>query len=138
MPISPLNPMADAWRRYRLMRLAIYCPGDDRQRAFLRPIFIKALRAAWAALRVSERHAETCRRRNAEADDIIAARNDAFHIAARALSPAARQTRIRAILEELRLLPYRPLSIDIGAIGADLRAELAALQAIATPERKAA
>jgi len=138
MPTSPLNPMADAWKRYRLMRLGIYCRGDDRQRAFLRPIFTKALRAAWAAARLSSGHAETRHRRNAEADAIIAARADAFDIAARALSPAARQTRIRAICEELRLLPYRPLSIDIGAVAADLRAELTALQAIATSERKAA
>lgn len=138
MPISPLNPMADAWRRYRLIRLGIYCPGDDRHRAFLRPLFAKALRAAWAAAQVNARHTETRRRRNAEAEAILNQRRDALDIAAGVLSPAARQTRIRAIIEELHLLPYRPLSVDIGAVGAELEAELAALQAIATTERKAA
>jgi hypothetical protein len=130
--------MADAWKRYRRMRLGVYLLGDDVRRRFILPIFAKALRAAWREAKASVRHAETTRRREAETDATLAARLAALETAAEALSPAERLRRIGGLREELRLLPYRPLSVDIGDRNSRLAAELTILEAISQTERKAA
>jgi hypothetical protein len=136
--MQPNSLMADAWLRYRRMRLGIYLPGDDRQRRFDRPIFAKALRRSWAEARARAGQAEVLRQRNAA---VAAARNAddvALAAAATTLSPGQRRRRIDALRHELRLLPYCPLSIDIGALEARLTAELTALESISQIERKAA
>lgn len=130
--------MADAWQRYRRLRLGVYLSGDDQQRVFIRPLFAKALRASWAATKASAGQAEALRRRNEAIETALIADDIALETAAATLSPAQRLRRIRALHDELRLLPYRPLSIDIGALGARLSAELSALETIAQTERKAA
>lgn len=59
--------------------------------------------------------------------------------AARHLGKSPRAGRIAAIEEELRLLPYPALSVNIFAREAELRAELETLSdRLATPERAAA
>ena len=130
--------MADAWKRYRRMRLGIYLPGDAMRRRFIRSIFAKALRAAWQEAKANARHAKIMHQREAEASAGLATHALAHAAAAAALSSAERLRRIGALREELRLLPYRPLSVDIGNRGSQLIAELTALEASPLTERKAA
>lgn len=130
--------MADAWQRYRRMRQGVYFPGDDRWRVFIRPLFANALRASWTARKTAARQAEALRCRNEAIETALIADSIALEIAAATLSPVQRLRRIGALREELRLLPYSPLSIDIAAAGARLAAELSALETIAQTERKAA
>jgi hypothetical protein len=136
--VSPTPLMADAWKRYHRMRLGIYLPGDALRRRFIQSIFAKALRAAWQEANANAQHAEIMHHREAEAVAGLAARNLVLTAAAGALSSAERLRRIRAVREELRLLPYRPLSVDIGDRGSLLTAELTALEASSQTERKAA
>jgi len=130
--------MADAWQRYRRMRLGVYLPGDHRWRTFIRPLFADALRASWTAHKTAARQAQALHCRNEAIEMALIADSIALEIAAATLSPVQRLRRIGALREELRLLPYRPLSIDIAAAGARLAAELSALETIAQTERKAA
>ena len=136
--MSPTPLMADAWKRYHRMRLGIYLPGDALRRRFIRPIFAKALRAAWQEAKANAEHAKITHHREAEAATVFAARTLALETAAGALSSAERLRRIRAVREELRLLPYRPLAVDISDRGGLLTAELTALEASSQTERKAA
>ena len=136
--MSPTPLMSDAWKRYYRMRLGIYLPGDALRRRFIQSIFAKALRAAWQEAKANAQHAEIMHQREAEAAAGLATRSLELAVAAGALSSAERLRRIGAVREELRLLPYRPLSVDISSRGSHLTAELTALETSSQTERKAA
>jgi len=126
------NPMAAAWKAYRIARLTRWAAGDETgKRAFLPKLFANCLANAWADLRKAQ-FAEQSR----EADRIAAqlqAKITASKIdLSKRMDPAARAERIRSILTELSFESGFSGSWSYDAAltrNADLKEELAILQA---------
>lgn len=121
--------LTDAWRRYRLARPAFFAAGDvGTKRMFLRNLFAKMLRTAWADAFAAIRAAAG---REAErlAGLLQAGIRQGQVDLARRMAPEQRSARIASIRDEITRLDYAPLGINVRMKRAALSDELAILAA---------
>jgi hypothetical protein len=112
-----------AWASYRLARPAFFAAGDSiTYRVFLRGLFVKMLRQAWADANV-----EAARRPAEEtAQALVTAQHRALVEKLAAMSPGQRSLRISQLRDELTVLDYAPLGVRTANRRRALSVELAA------------
>jgi hypothetical protein len=115
-----------AWSAYRLARPAIWATGDETgTRRFLRDLFNRQLRTAWAAAKKAARIAAS----DETARAFVAAQRRVAVAKAAAMPEAERSARIAAIRDDLETLQYAPLRVRVSQKRAVLTDELAVLTA---------
>lgn len=122
--------LSAAWAAYRLARPAFYAAGDTATaRVFLRPLFGKMLRRAWAEVKAADADSRRFAETEATAAAFVAAQHRVRATALRGLDAGQRSARLSAVRDELALLDYAPLGVRIADRRSTLNAELAALSA---------
>jgi hypothetical protein len=115
-----------AWSAYHLARPAIWATGDETgNRRFLRDLFARLLRTAWANARkaaANDASTETARR-------FVEAQRRVAIAKAAAMEPGTRSARVAAIRDEIEILQYAPLGVRVSQKRAALTDELAVLTA---------
>lgn len=115
-----------AWSAYRIARPAIWATGDETgNRRFLRDLFARLLRTAWANARKAARDAEHA----ATVAAFVGAQRRSHLAVAAALTPGERSAAISRARDDLALLDYAPLGVRTSQRRANLRAELSTLTA---------
>ena len=115
-----------AWSAYHLARPATWAAGDETgHRRFLRDLFARLLRTAWANAKKEAAH----RARVETALSFVAAQRRAAVAKAAAMEPGERSARIASIRDEIELLQYAPLGVRVAQKRAALTGELAVLTA---------
>ena len=140
------NPMLNrskillsAWAAYRQARLGVFAAGDETgNRHFIRSIFARQLRNAWADAKKAEQRAQHA----LEADDTArrffdAQRNARIALAA-SWSPEQRAVRASSLRDEITLLDYAPWGVRAAERRAALTAELDAIEAVPPAQALAA
>ncbi len=120
-----------AWASYRIARVGVFAAGDENgKRRFVRSLFARCLRRAWADAKAEARSAnsrEVARLAAELQTKIDASKRD---LAAR-MDPQARSARIASIRDELRMLDYAPWGVRTVQRRHDLGAELSLLNSAA-------
>lgn len=131
--ITPANLSAilrDAWRRYRLARPAFNAAGDiGSKRVFLRNLFSKMLRMAWADALAAMRSAITREADRIAAQLLTKLREGQIDLARR-MTREARSARISSLRDEITALDCAPLGMHIRLKRAALSDELAMLAGV--------
>jgi hypothetical protein len=124
--MNPSAILTAAWKAYRLARPAIYAAGDTAaHRSFLRPLFGKMLRKAWA-------DAKAAAARDVHAATVAAfvdAQRRSHEAVAKAMSPSERSAAITRARDDLALLDYAPLGVRTSHRRAELTTTLSVLTA---------
>jgi hypothetical protein len=114
--------LSSAWKSYRLARPAFFAAGDTAtHRRFLRSLFGKMLRQAWAD---AKKAAVTD-----TASAFVVAQSRVMAEKALAMPAGERSVRIVEVRQELALLDYAPWGVRTGNRRHDLSAQLDALTA---------
>lgn len=117
------------WTAYRLARPAVFAAGDETgKRSFVRPLFVRLLRTAWAEAKKTEARVRATRETEAIALLFIDAQRKVRFAIAASLSPEARSVRLSAVRDEITLVDYAPWGVRANERRAELRAELDALE----------
>ena len=110
-----------AWKAYRLARPAFFAAGDTAtHRKFLRSLFGKMLRQAWADAKKAATNT---------ASAFVVAQQRVMTDKAAAMPAGERSVRIVEVRQELALLDYAPWGVRTSHRRADLSAQLTALTA---------
>lgn len=124
----------DVWKAYALARPCLWALGDDSGvRGFLPHLFTRMLNRVEAETGARLRH-DNDRAIQAAAARLESSIDQSMRDLAARMTQDERDTRIRAILSEIELLPYRAFSVNIRKRGSDLRAELQVLLDASQPE----
>lgn len=127
-----------AWAAYRVARVGVFAAGDvDGKRVFVRSLFGRCLRRAWADAKAEARSANA-REATRLAEQLQASiRASQVDLAAR-MDPMARAARIASLRDELTLLDYAPWGVRTSDRRSNLSAELRLLESASATQSLAA
>lgn len=115
-----------AWKSYRLARQCYFVAGDETgRRSFLRELFGKMLRMAWADAKKAAAIAAS----DATAAAFVVAQQRVMTAKVAALSLGERSRRVTELRDELDHLDYAPLGVRVSNRRTQLTAELSAFTA---------
>ena len=123
--------LLSAWAAYRLARLGVFAAGDESgNRHFIRSIFARQLRNAWADAKKAEQLARAALEADEAARRFLDAQRNARIALAASWSPAQRSVRASSLRDEITLLDYAPWGVRAAERRTALTAELAAIEAV--------
>jgi hypothetical protein len=131
--------LLSAWAAYRLARLGVFAAGDETgNRHFIRSIFARQLRNAWA----DAKKADQCAQHALEADEaahrFLDAQRHARIAQAASWTPETRSLHASSLRDEITLLDYAPWGVRAAERRAALTAELDAIEAVPAAQALAA
>ena len=119
-----------AWAAYRIARLGVFAAGDETgNRRFIRTIFARQLRNAWADAKTADQRARASREADEAARRFLDAQRNARIALAASWSPEQRSVRASSLRDEITLLDYAPWGVRAAERRAALTAELDAVAA---------
>ena len=128
-----------AWAAYRLARLGVFAAGDETgNRHFIRTIFARQLRNAWADAKKADQQARATREADEAAHRFLDAQRNARIALAASWSSEQRSVRASSLRDEITLLEYAPWGVRVSERRAALTAELDAIEAVPAAQSLAA
>jgi hypothetical protein len=119
-----------AWVAYRIARLGVFAAGDETgNRRFIRTLFARQLRDAWADAKKADQQARAAREADEAAHRFLDVQRSACIALAASWPLEQRAVRASSLRDEITLLDYAPWGVRAAERRAALTAELDAVVA---------